>query len=42
MKGIKTLYLKFTDQDYESVKNGKREGETWEEYILRIANKEAK
>ena len=42
MKGIKTLNLKFTDLNFEAVQKGKKDGEAWEDYIMRIAKAGAK
>lgn len=36
---LKQLNLKFAESDLDKIKVGKKKGETWEEYIFRIAVK---
>ena len=42
MRDFKKINLTYTVKQFEAVKEGKEEGESWETYILRKTVKEAK
>lgn len=35
MRDFKIISLRYTIKDYEAVKEGKKDGESWEDYIFR-------
>jgi hypothetical protein len=42
LRDFKIISLRYTVKDFEAVKEGKKEGESWETYILRLTVKGGK